>query len=52
MMWSESLEGAEIMVPGSIANLGPGLDTLAVAVQLLANHSVEPWSSISNHKLP
>jgi homoserine kinase len=34
MMWSECLEGAEIMVPGSIANLGPGLDTLAVAVQL------------------
>jgi homoserine kinase len=34
MMWSDSLEGTEIMVPGSIANLGPGLDTLAVAVQL------------------
>ena len=33
-MWSDSLEGAEITVPGSIANLGPGLDTLAVAVQL------------------
>jgi len=27
-------EGAEIAVPGSIANLGPGFDTLAVAVQL------------------
>ena len=34
MMWSDCLEGAEITVPGSIANLGPGLDTLAVAVQL------------------
>jgi alanine-synthesizing transaminase len=28
------LEGAEICVPASVANLGPGLDTLAVAVQL------------------
>jgi homoserine kinase len=28
------LQGTEIMVPGSIANLGPGLDTLAVAVRL------------------
>ena len=27
----------EISVPGSIANLGPGLDTLAVAVQLYLN---------------
>ncbi len=27
-------EGMEIAVPGSIANLGPGLDTLAVAVQI------------------
>ncbi|PYY19452.1 MAG: homoserine kinase [Acidobacteria bacterium] len=34
MMWSDCLESAEITVPGSIANLGPGLDTLAVAVQL------------------
>ena len=33
-MSSRELEGAEIMVPGSIANIGPGLDTLAVAVQL------------------
>ena len=29
-----SLQGAEIVVPGSIANLGPGFDTLAVAVRL------------------
>jgi len=27
-------EGAEVCVPASLANLGPGLDTLAVAVQL------------------
>ncbi|HWC16506.1 MAG TPA: homoserine kinase, partial [Terriglobales bacterium] len=33
-MNSAELAGAEIIVPGSIANLGPGLDTLAVAVQL------------------
>ena len=33
-MSSQELEGAEIIVPGSIANIGPGLDTLAVAVQL------------------
>lgn len=29
-----SIQDAEIIVPGSIANLGPGLDTLAVAIQL------------------
>src|SRR5205085_7303721 len=30
----ESSSELEISVPGSIANLGPGFDTLAVAVQL------------------
>src|SRR5436305_3746646 len=34
MIDAPDLEGSEIMVPGSIANLGPGLDTLAVAVQI------------------
>jgi homoserine kinase len=33
-MQSNSIEGMEILVPASIANLGPGFDTLAVAVQL------------------
>jgi homoserine kinase len=33
-MQRKSIEGAEILVPASIANLGPGFDTLAVAVQL------------------
>ncbi len=33
-MPKKSIEGAEILVPASIANLGPGFDTLAVAVQL------------------
>ncbi|MGB7553325.1 MAG: homoserine kinase, partial [Candidatus Korobacteraceae bacterium] len=32
--WTESQEPFEIQVPASIANLGPGFDTLAVAVQL------------------
>jgi homoserine kinase len=32
-MWNKASE-FEIRVPGSIANLGPGFDTLAVAVQL------------------
>jgi homoserine kinase len=32
--WIESPEPFEIKVPASIANLGPGFDTLAVAVQL------------------
>jgi homoserine kinase len=32
----------EIKVPGSIANLGPGFDTLAVAVQLYLRLSVRP----------
>ncbi len=39
------LEGAEIMVPGSIANIGPGLDTLAVAVQLYLRVRVARVSS-------
>ena len=34
--------GLEIRVPASIANLGPGFDTLAVAVQLYLNLSVRP----------
>jgi len=34
--------GLEIRVPASIANLGPGFDTLAVAVQLYLNLSVKP----------
>ena len=33
MSRSEKLPEMEITVPGSIANLGPGLDTLAVAIQ-------------------
>jgi len=39
------MEGAEIMVPGSIANIGPGLDTLAVAVQLYLRVRVTRVSS-------
>ena len=35
-----SLSGLEIRVPASIANLGPGFDTLAVAVQLYLHLSV------------
>ena len=34
-------EPAEIHVPGSIANLGPGFDTLAVAVNLYLSLLVE-----------
>jgi len=34
MMGRPDLDGIEITVPGSIANLGPGLDTLALAVQI------------------
>src|ERR1700759_1637006 len=35
------VEPAEIHVPGSIANLGPGFDTLAVAVNLYLSLLVE-----------
>ncbi len=35
-------EGFEIKVPASIANLGPGFDTLAVAVQLYLCLKVRP----------
>jgi homoserine kinase len=35
-----SLSGLEIRVPASIANLGPGFDTLAVAVQLYLRLSI------------
>jgi homoserine kinase len=34
MRRNAQIEGAEVAVPASIANLGPGFDTLAVAVQL------------------
>jgi homoserine kinase len=34
MQTVEEITSSEIAVPGSIANLGPGFDTLAVAVQL------------------
>jgi homoserine kinase len=44
-MSSQEFEGAEIMVPGSIANIGPGLDTLAVAVQLYLRLRVARVSS-------
>jgi len=51
MMWSELLEGTEIMVPGSIANLGPGLDTLAVAVQLYLRVRITAVSNTSRGEL-
>jgi len=38
---------AEIIVPGSIANLGPGLDTLAVAIQLYLRVRI---SQVSSHQ--
>ena len=44
-MSSQEFEGTEIMVPGSIANIGPGLDTLAVAVQLYLRLRVARVSS-------
>src|SRR5579884_3343890 len=47
----EALEGAEIQVPGSIANLGPGLDTLAVAVQLYLNLTVAAVSKTQKGEL-
>lgn len=46
-MNAEQLQDAEIIVPGSIANLGPGLDTLAVAIQLYLRVRV---SSVSAHE--
>ena len=48
MRAGSDLVHTEILVPGSIANLGPGLDTLAVAVQLylrLRVTSVDPSRS-------
>lgn len=42
----QHVEGTEIVVPGSIANLGPGLDTLAVAVQLYLRIRID---SVSAH---
>ena len=40
-----SLQDVEIIVPGSIANLGPGLDTLAVAIQLYLRVRITKVSS-------
>lgn len=45
------LEAAEIKVPGSIANIGPGLDTLAVAVQLYLTVTVTSVSRSSKGEL-
>jgi homoserine kinase len=50
-MTASDIEGAEIMVPGSIANLGPGLDTLAVAVQLYLRVRVVHASSSESGSL-
>ena len=41
----QHVEGTEIVVPGSIANLGPGLDTLAVAVQLYLRIRIDSVSA-------
>ena len=40
-----SFQDVEITVPGSIANLGPGLDTLAVAIQLYLRVRIRNVSS-------
>ncbi|MBI2833324.1 MAG: homoserine kinase [Acidobacteria bacterium] len=42
------LHSFEIIVPGSISNLGPGLDTLAVAVELYLRLRVEVLPSQAN----
>jgi homoserine kinase len=47
MIAEQQIRDAEIIVPGSIANLGPGLDTLAVAIQLYLRVRV---SGISAHE--
>ena len=39
--------GIEIKVPASIANLGPGFDTLAVAVRLYLHLHVTPVSGVN-----
>lgn len=41
------LDPFEISVPGSIANLGPGFDTLAVAVQLYLRLHVKPVEGVN-----
>jgi homoserine kinase len=41
------LTGLEIRVPASIANLGPGFDTLAVAVELYLNLSVRMTGGVN-----
>ena len=46
-MNAEHLRDAEITVPGSIANLGPGFDTLAVAIQLYLRMRV---TAVSRHE--
>ena len=51
MTHSQELQDIEITVPGSIANLGPGLDTLAVAVQRYLTVRVVGVSSSSRGSL-
>lgn len=44
-------EGMEIVAPASIANLGPGLDTLAVAVRLFLKLRVRRIDAASSNQL-
>jgi homoserine kinase len=46
-----SIEGTEILVPASIANLGPGFDTLAVAVQLYLRVRIRKVDHSSTNQL-
>ncbi len=45
------LKGRDIAVPGSIANLGPGFDTLAVAVQLYLRLHIREVSAADRNKI-
>ncbi|MBI4455984.1 MAG: homoserine kinase [Acidobacteria bacterium] len=51
MQLERTLEGTEISIPASIANLGPGLDTLAVAVQLYLRVRLCKMSSVGTNDL-
>ena len=51
MTHSQELQDIEITVPGSIANLGPGLDTLAVAIQRYLTLRIVSVSSSSRGSL-
>jgi len=51
MAMRKRLEPVDVAVPASVANLGPGLDTLAVALELYLHVRAKPWPGEGKNEL-